>query len=377
MAGESYPDIKFTGLEKNMSIKKICAASAALCLLLAGCSKETSKGLLMPELSETPVPEEIREERLPEEDDGQNEEAPSADFDNGGSAPDISGKHADGGDMAPEGTGSQDTGEAGGAPEVPEEITALLQEIITPSMSEYEKVRAIHDYLVIHVDYDYDNLAAGTLPDTAFTAEGALLLHSAVCEGYAKAFSLLCDQSGIENILVYGTADDGTGVQTHAWNQVRVDGEWYNIDVTWDDPLMNGEQVTDGSNLIYDYFLVPDLTLLGNHTARITDPVQTCTSERYLEENRRLTIAPYLAEPCTFATSDEEVQTAIEQYLSDGIRTFQIVCDVTSCSPEGRAEFTLNGVKTAMEARAQSGQISVETQYGIADYAVIDVSITP
>ncbi len=272
---------------------------------------------------------------------------------------------------------SWDVPETDSSSKVPDEITAILDEIVTPSMSEYEKVKAIHDYLIIHVDYDYDNLAAGTLPDTAFTAEGALLLHSAVCEGYAKAFSLLCDQSGLENILVYGTANDGTGIQSHAWNQVRVDGEWYNIDVTWDDPLMNGEQATDGSNLTYDYFLVPDLTLLGNHTAKSGSELQICTSDRYLEENRWLTIAPYLQEPCTFATTDEEVQDAINQYFDDGIRTFQIICDVTYCSPEGRAELILNYVKATMETRMESGQISVETKYGIADYAIIDVSITP
>ena len=272
---------------------------------------------------------------------------------------------------------SLDTPEIASSSEALDDITVLLDRIVTPGMSEYEKVKAIHDYLVIHVDYDYDNLTAGTLPDTAFTAEGALFLHSAVCEGYARAFSLLCDRSGIENALVYGTADDGTGVQNHAWNQVRVNGEWYNIDVTWDDPLMDGEPVTDGSNMIYDYFLVPDMTLLGNHTAGSPDSLQACTSERYLEENRRLTIAPYLSEPCTFAASDEEAQTAVEQYLADGIRTFEIVCDVTSHSPEGRAELVLNHVKAVMEARAQYGQISVETQYGIADYAIIDVTITP
>lgn len=274
-------------------------------------------------------------------------------------------------------SGSPDIPEIASSSETLDDITVLLNGIVTPGMSEYEKVKAIHDYLIIHVDYDYDNLAAGTLPDTAFTAEGALFLHSAVCEGYARAFSLLCDRSGIENALVYGTADDGTGVQNHAWNQVRVDGEWYNIDVTWDDPLMDGEPVTDGSNMVYDYFLVPDMTLLGNHTAGSPDSLKACTSERYLEENRRLTIAPYLSEPCTFAASDEEAQTAVEQYLADGIRTFEIVCDVTSHSPEGRAELILNHVKAVMEARAQYGQISVETQYGIADYAIIDVTITP
>lgn len=257
-----------------------------------------------------------------------------------------------------------------------DELSALAEEILASAATDYERVKAIHDYLVIHVDYDYDNLAAGTLPDTAFTKEGALLLHSAVCEGYAKAFSYLCRQAGIEELLVYGTADDGTGVQTHAWNQVCIDGEWYNVDVTWDDPLMNGQVVTDGSNLIYEYFLVPDMTLLGNHTAEDPEKLHACTSDRYLADHRRLTIEPYLIEPYSFTASDAEVQGAIESYLSDGVHSFQLVCDVIYNTPENRSDFVLNQVKDTMTARGEYGQISVETQYGIADYAVIGVTIT-
>ena len=257
-----------------------------------------------------------------------------------------------------------------------EALASLVGDIITPSMTEYEKVRAIHDYLVIHVDYDYDNLAAGTLPDTAFTKEGALLHHSAVCEGYARAFSWLCDQADMEELLIYGTADDGTGVQSHAWNQVCIGGEWYNVDVTWDDPLMNGEVVTDGSNIIYSYFLVPDTVLLGSHIPESPETRHACTSERYLEENRRLTIAPYLTEPCSFADSDAGIREAVEQYLSEGVHAFQIVCDVTSVTPEDRSAFVLEQVKNTMTARQEYGQISLETQYGIADYAVISVTIT-
>lgn len=266
-------------------------------------------------------------------------------------------------------------------PEAPgsgsDELSALAEEILAAASSDYEQVKAIHDYLVLHVDYDYENLAAGTLPDTAFTKEGALLLHSAVCEGYARAFSYLCGQAGIEELLVYGTADDGTGVQTHAWNQVRVDGEWYNVDVTWDDPILNGQVVTDGSNRIYDYFLVPDSVLQDDHTAESPKDRHPCTSDRYLESNRRLTIEPYLREPCSFTASGAEVQEAVEQYLSEGVHAFQLICDTRLDTPENWSGSVLDQVKDTMTVRGLYGQIQVETQYGVADYAVIDVTITP
>ena len=152
-------------------MKKIHLFLILQCLLLTGCS------------------------RLPEADPGQ---AP----DSGPPAVQESATPSGTGE-APSDTMQEDARTEEAPPESPpaedspqdpdaEALASLADDILTPSMTEYEKVRAIHDYLVVHVDYDYDNLAADTLPDTAFTKEGALLLHSAVCEGYARAFSWLC-----------------------------------------------------------------------------------------------------------------------------------------------------------------------------------------
>lgn len=372
----------------------LCLLLLLAALLLTGCSSPGSwidgilqdAGVLSPdgqtENTDTLSPDDKTKDTGTMSPDGQPSDADAASPggqspDNGTGIPSSSSKE----NAPPDDPASQGPSEEGGKrPEssssASPEILALLDGIVSPSMSEYEKVKAIHDYLVIHVNYDYENLSAGTLPDSAFTADGALLMHSAVCEGYAKAFSLLCDLSGVENTLVYGTADDGTGVQSHAWNQVRIDGAWYNMDVTWDDPLMNGRVVTDGSNMIYDYFLVPDTVLAGNHTAESSDKLQVCNSDQYMEQNRRMTIEAWLTEPCTFTDSDGEVQTAVGQYLSDGVLEFQLVCDAVSHDPEERSDFVLNQVKETMEALGLYGQISVETQYGIADYAVIDVTVT-
>ena len=167
-------------------MKRICLSLVILSVLLTGCfaaEQAERKDASSSEQSETP-PESSWD--LPLSEDSFPEESVSAPA-----------------DSFPEETSAEDS-EA-------DALAILADGIIDPSMSEYEKVRAIHDYLVVHVDYDYENLAAGTLPDTAFTKEGALLLHSAVCEGYARAFSYLCSRAGLEELLVYGTADDGTG----------------------------------------------------------------------------------------------------------------------------------------------------------------------
>lgn len=258
-----------------------------------------------------------------------------------------------------------------------EEMAAIASTLFTSSMSDYEKVKSFHDYLVIHVDYDYDNLASDTLPDSAFTAEGAILNHLAVCEGYAKAFSYLCLQAGLEEQLIYGTADDGTGVQTHAWNQVKVGNEWYNIDVTWDDPLMNGKVITDGSNITYEYFLVPDDPFLTTHTPEPSSSLHDCTSDRYIPDNRRLTIEPYLTDPYTFLSTQEDIPSTITQYLTANTLQFQLVCDTIDTTPETLSDYALTQTKEIMLSLSLYGQISIETQYGIADYTILSITITP
>ncbi|MDO4260836.1 MAG: transglutaminase domain-containing protein [Eubacteriales bacterium] len=278
------------------------------------------------------------------------------------------------------------SGEAEADPEEPEDpapsdggtsaMDSVSGALLSEDMSDYEKVKTIHDHLVVTVDYDYEGLASGSLPDSVYTAEGALIHHLAVCEGYARAFGWLCDQAGLENLLVFGTADDGTGVQSHAWNQVRVDGVWYNVDVTWDDPLVNGQVVTDGSNLSYAYFLVPDSTLSGTHTAENPEELHACTDSRYLEENRRLTIEPYLQEPCRFLSSDQETADAIRSCLSSGSFSFQLVFDAGEEQAEQKLTLVLNEAQSVMQELSLYGQISAQVQYGIAGYAVVSVTVS-
>lgn len=255
-------------------------------------------------------------------------------------------------------------------------MSAIAAQIIDASMSDYEKVKAIHDYLVIHVNYDNENLENNTLPEEAFTAEGALLKNSAVCEGYAKAFSYLCKKAGLPAELVYGTARDDTHEEYHAWNQVCVDSVWYNIDVTWDDPFLNGENISDGSNMIYDYFLVPDSVLEKSHFPDHPEELHACTSSLYMEGNRERTIMPYLDEPYTIVSTEEESFEAAAHYLTEHTNHFQIVFDTAPENAESKMTLVMEQVKALMESFHIYGQISIEVQYGIADYAVVTVTIT-
>ena len=75
------------------------------------------------------------------------------------------------------------------------------------------------------------------------------------CEGYAKAFNYLASRAGMKCILVTGKTDKG---ENHAWNQIMIDGEWYNLDATWDD-------MDDGTRRVY--FLCNDEMFGRTHIA--------------------------------------------------------------------------------------------------------------
>lgn len=119
----------------------------------------------------------------------------------------------------------------------------IISEIIQPNMSEYEKVKAIHDWLIINADYDYD------FNEISFLAEGPIAYHRGVCSGFANAFNRLANIAGIKSMYISGKTIEGVG---HAWNLVMVDGEWYHIDCTFD------EGGSYGTNIAYTHFLKSD-----------------------------------------------------------------------------------------------------------------------
>ncbi len=147
-----------------------------------------------------------------------------------------------------------------GNKKVDKKAKAIIKKTITSDMSDAQKVKAIHDYIVLNCAYDYDNLLRGTIPSVSYTAEGVLLKKTAVCQGYAEAFKLLMDMMGIPCKMVTGTANNGSGYAGHAWNIVKVSGRWYHIDVTWDDPVPDKK-----GNVRYSYFLIPDKKIDDDH----------------------------------------------------------------------------------------------------------------
>ena len=126
--------------------------------------------------------------------------------------------------------------------------------------SKYEQIKYVHDWLIDNLEYDTTFKGINI-----YNIYGALSDKKVVCEGYARAFKYILDGLGIENILVSGTATNSTGeVESHAWNYVKLNEKWYAVDVTWDDPIINGGGSLT-TKMRYKNFLKGSNTFFGNH----------------------------------------------------------------------------------------------------------------
>ena len=159
-----------------------------------------------------------------------------------------------------------------------EEISALLPQVaaytadclrtVSGAESDYEKILGVYRYLIEHTDYVLD------VQDQSMIC--LMTQHRATCAGYAKSFQYLMHQLNIPCALALGT---GKGGENHGWNIVLCGGDWYQVDVTWGDPV--DENGNPGSSLDYTYFMLTDEEMYRDHTPDPTLPVPKCTSVAY------------------------------------------------------------------------------------------------
>ncbi len=201
---------------------------------------------------------------------------------------------------------------------------------ITPDMSEYDVVKLFHDEIVKKCVYDE------SAQNRSF-AYGALVDGRATCSGYSKAFSYLCNKAGIENTCAFGNA----GGEGHMWNMVRLDGEWYELDTTWDDTSSDGFE----NFIYYGYFLVTtaDMSDRQLFDYNYDKPVATGIkynyynmTKTYAEDEKTLEEATYNCLRDTilknekyaqFKYKDRNILAKFKEYAETG-RMFRILSEV-------------------------------------------------
>lgn len=133
---------------------------------------------------------------------------------------------------------------------VDKQIDRILDKIINKSMNDHEKVKAVHDYVVLNVAYDESFNDRVNAPYFALT-EGKTM-----CNGYAMLIYQMLKKLNIPVRLISGISS-GSG---HAWNLVQLDGHWYHLDATWDDPVPDQK-----GKVLYNYYLLTDKMIEKDH----------------------------------------------------------------------------------------------------------------
>ncbi len=123
-------------------------------------------------------------------------------------------------------------------------IQSIMQETMTEGMTPQDKIKTIHDYIIEHTKYDVNRSDHQITTYRSDTAYGALIEHYAICGGYADSMKLFLEKLNVPNYKISS--------ENHVWNFVLLDGNWYHLDLTWDDPVTS----TNEDVLEYDYFLI-------------------------------------------------------------------------------------------------------------------------
>lgn len=132
---------------------------------------------------------------------------------------------------------------------IEKEIDKLLLEITNSSMSEKDKIRSIHDYIINNTKYD--NLKSDIDKYKLDIAYGPLFEGYAICGGYTDLMELFLERLKIKSFKISSN--------NHIWNALFIDNNWYHLDLTWDDPV-----ASDGSDYLeHNYFLITTKKLLN------------------------------------------------------------------------------------------------------------------
>lgn len=258
------------------------------------------------------------------------------------------------------------------------------------ALSDAEKALLLHDRLAVWNEYDYKNLLSGTVPKESYTAYGALVNRTSVCDGYTKAYMYLLSRAGIESLYC---SSEKLG---HSWNIAEIDGELYHIDVTWDDPvyditgrvyhnnfLLSTEQLKKEEHNASDFVDLPTDTKYDNYYWRNSNTeFQLLGDALYYIDNQNQTLNRVQNGSETTLTSVEDMWLADENsfWLENQVRLSNNGKNLLFSLHDAVYEYDINsGAKTV----AFKPDLSVGSYFGIygftysEGYFICDLSNTP
>ena len=199
-----------------------------------------------------------------------------------------------------------------------------------PYGTECEREEYIHNYIINNCDYDEEAAESEGVQGNENDAYGVFVDGKAVCEGYSKAFQILCNKADIDCIQLMGIVDS----DNHVWNCVKIGGDWYQIDVTWDD-------VDDFIYDSHEYFNLTDSLMYEERTLSpkyseidaesflnleswCNFYVPKCTAEKYNYHNYCYN---YKYPTVSNLDDSDNVSTAIAKAAKNGEEYFVVIVD--------------------------------------------------
>ncbi len=130
-------------------------------------------------------------------------------------------------------------------------INEIYNKIIKDNMSDKDKIKAVHDYIINNTRYDKERANNKTVTYQSDNAYGVIAEGHGLCGGYTDAMELFLEKMNLKSYKVSSN--------NHIWNYVFLNNKWLHMDLTWDDPIPydNGKDILD-----YTYFLIPTNDLL-------------------------------------------------------------------------------------------------------------------
>lgn len=191
------------------------------------------------------------------------------------------------------------------------EIEAFLK-TVDVTASEYERELLAHDWLCQKITYDKTALQNPDGNAHAWSIVGGINKGKAVCEGYSRAMQVLMFASGIDCTLITGVT-----TQSHMWNAVKINGSWYNVDLT----------ANDGESTVYHFFF--NVTDQYIKTSRTVYPHYSTLSDKELSgglfnlflPNCNKTEQNYHVVNSCFIASKDQTEATVVSLLCDAVRS--------------------------------------------------------
>lgn len=232
-------------------------------------------------------------------------------------------------------------------------LKEAISSIITDDMDDYSKEKAVYDYIFANTTYDDGELAAiSSGQDFSHTPYGFFKDHTTICVGNATTFKLFMDALGIDCKIIHCTAE-----VEHAWDVVNIDGDWYHVDLTFD----NG---SDGNPDYARFNVNDDIKMDDGYDWSNQDDIPECTSLKYC----------YLAKNAKEISDVYQIPSELENGFKDGNTSLNFKMKLPENVDEDSAQYELSSIFDGVSSKNNNEYLSCTSAFCSDGYLYFGVT---